>query len=255
MVFRPGQGTARAHLRTTSDVGDLSRACEEAPDEAILDTGASRTVIGSRRVPGLIKALHGVRVKRAPSSCVFKFGNNGTLQSQEALYLPRKGKGWLRVEIVPGSTPFLLSNAVVEGMKGVIDSFRGKLWFHGARQELELRKVRKRLICVRDLLNVDFEDEKGEVFISQSQMEETRHAASHHVHDTRIQNEETTKETADLQHPTDLTNACHVAHETAQAIATTQPETISEKATNYGISQADGPDLSPGRSPGRRIQP
>ena len=234
------------------DQTGLGQMTEEASDEAILDTGASRTVIGSRRVEGLIRALKGVRVKRGPSSCVFKFGNSGTLQSQEALFLQRQGRGWLRVEIVPGSTPFLLSNAVVQGMKGVIDSYRGKLWFHGARQELDLRKVRRRLICVsvRDLLNVDFDDEKGEVFHSTSKNTNTHHKSTHHVHESRIQNEETPKKQTEFQHPTDLIQNDHAAQETAQVNILSKPEIDIDETHDHGNEEDNGSALRGGRAVG-----
>ena len=43
---------------------DIHLSLEEDFDEAILDTGASRTIIGSDRVPHLLKALRGVEVRR-----------------------------------------------------------------------------------------------------------------------------------------------------------------------------------------------
>ena len=236
------------------DQNGLGQMMEEASDEAILDTGASRTVIGSRWVEGLIQALKGVKVKRGPSNCVFKFGNSGTLQSQEALFLPRKGRGWLRVEIVPGSTPFLLSNAVVQGMKGVIDSYRGKLWFHGAKQELRLRRVRRRLICVsvRELLNVDFDDERGEVFHSMSQNTNTRHQSTHHMRENRIQNEETSHKQTESRHPTDLEKYDLAAQETAQVTIRVKPEIDIDETHDYGNEEDDGSTLSGGRPVGGR---
>ena len=236
------------------DQNGLGQMMEEASDEAILDTGASRTVIGSRWVEGLIQALKGVKVKRGPSNCVFKFGNSGTLQSQEALFLPRKGRGWLRVEIVPGSTPFLLSNAVVQGMKGVIDSYRGKLWFHGAKQELRLRRVRRRLICVsvRELLNVDFDDERCEVFHSMSQNTNTRHQSTHHMRENRIQNEETSHKQTESRHPTDLEKYDLAAQETAQVTIRVKPEIDIDETHDYGNEEDDGSTLSGGRPVGGR---
>ncbi|CAK8990072.1 CCHC-type domain-containing protein [Durusdinium trenchii] len=117
-----------------------TNVAEETSGEAILDTGASRTIIGSDRVPGLIEALKGIEVQRGPSRCVFRFGNSGLLHSEEALFLKRFGKGWLRVEIVPGSTPFLISNAVLEGMRGILDVHEGVMRFHGSEDHLKLRQ-------------------------------------------------------------------------------------------------------------------
>ena len=88
----------------------------------------------------------------------------GMLQSHEALYLERRGKGWLRVEVVPGNTPLLVSNAVVEGMRGIVDPHYSQMRFHGSGDVLVLRRVRKKLNCVkvRDLLNIHFSDGSGE---------------------------------------------------------------------------------------------
>ena len=64
---------------------------EEECYEAILDTGASRAVIGSQRLEGLIKSCGvGGEIKRAPSSVTFRFGNSGTLQSTFVVFFPRK---------------------------------------------------------------------------------------------------------------------------------------------------------------------
>ena len=141
-----------------------TNVAEETSGEAILDTGASRTIIGSERVPGLLKALQGIEVQRGPSRCVFRFGNSGLLHSEEALFLRRFGKGWLRVEIVPGSTPFLISTAVIEGMKGILDVHEGIMSFHGSKDHLKLRQVRKKLNCVnvRELLCLRFFDGTGD---------------------------------------------------------------------------------------------
>ena len=121
-----------------------------------MDTGASRTIIGSDRVPQLERALKGIEIQRGPSRCVFRFGNSGLLHSEEALFLKRFGQGWFRVEIVPGSTPFLISNAVIEGLKGILDVHMGCLSFHGSDDVLKLRQVRRKLNCVnvRELLNL-----------------------------------------------------------------------------------------------------
>ena len=59
--------------------GDIHFSEEEGDDEAILDKGASRTIIGSHRVEPLLKSLKGVKVKRGPSKCAFRFGNCGIL--------------------------------------------------------------------------------------------------------------------------------------------------------------------------------
>ena len=103
-----------------SHVGHQANSDLETCEEAIIDTGASRTVIGRSRVDALVEAIGG-HVKKVSSSCVFRFGNNGTLQSQFALLFARRKQGWLRVEVVPGTTPFLISNRVLKGLRCMVD--------------------------------------------------------------------------------------------------------------------------------------
>ena len=97
---------------------------EECAGEAVIDTGASRSVIGSERAPGLLEALSGslrTPIKKMASSVNFRFGNSGTLQSMHALCIPRRQKGWIRVEVVQGRTPFLVSNAVMRELGVLVD--------------------------------------------------------------------------------------------------------------------------------------
>ena len=60
-------------------------------------------------------------VRRCPCSITFRFGNQGILRSEQALVLPVFGM-WLRIAIVPGSTPLLLSNTLLRAMGAVIDT-------------------------------------------------------------------------------------------------------------------------------------
>jgi hypothetical protein len=52
---------------------------------------------------------------------VFRFGNHQTLTSKHALVLPLQ-KGWFRIAVVPGPTPFLLSSAFLKQIQAVIDT-------------------------------------------------------------------------------------------------------------------------------------
>jgi len=93
----------------TSNAVEVFILNEERAGEAVIDTGASRSVIGEDRVDSLVQVLTEKGcgpVKRIPSKVQFRFGNSGTLQSSFALCIPRQQKGWLRVEVVPGQTPF-----------------------------------------------------------------------------------------------------------------------------------------------------
>ena len=128
-------------------------ATEEADDEAIIDTGASRAVIGNERLKKLIRSLPRdlrSRVMRVPTEgVVFKFGNAGRLASSFAVMLPRAQNGWLRVEVVPGHTPFLISNAVLRGLKGIIDVEGCCLGFKGSDVWIPLTMVRKNLMGIK----------------------------------------------------------------------------------------------------------
>ena len=94
-------------LRDAFDSSERALYVERA-ELAILDTGASKTVLGKinfqRFLEQLSKHVHG-RIKTAASHVTFRFGNNGTLPSLFTAFL-RYGKLWFRVEVVEGSTPF-----------------------------------------------------------------------------------------------------------------------------------------------------
>ena len=84
----------------------------------IIDTGASKTVIGEKRVHDLLATLstdHQKLVRWHKSETVFRFGNNGTLKSLGAVFVPF-GRRWLKVEVVQGWTPFLISNAFLSAL-------------------------------------------------------------------------------------------------------------------------------------------
>ena len=93
------------------------------PETAILDTGASKTVVGQVHFELFMKQLSQSlrsRIRKSPSATVFRFGNNGTLPSLYSAYVPF-GSKWFRMEVVAGQTPFLLSNSVMRQMKCKLD--------------------------------------------------------------------------------------------------------------------------------------
>ena len=90
----------------------------------VVDLGATKTVIGSNNVKDLLDNLHPNIKKviyRCPCQITFRFGNHGTLQSDVALVVPIHGFH-LKVAIVPGSTPFLLSNTLLRALESIIDT-------------------------------------------------------------------------------------------------------------------------------------
>ena len=89
----------------------------------ILDTGATKSVIGSDLLPDLIKGLKPkIRQKlfRCQCSVTFRFGNQGTLESKTALVIPVGNLG-LKISIVQGSTPLLLSNTLLRTLQAQVD--------------------------------------------------------------------------------------------------------------------------------------
>ena len=116
----------------------------------IIDTGASKSVIGQRKVKRLIESLPiSVRskVQWGKSDTVFRFGNNGTLSSVGALYLPI-GCRWMRLEVVAGETPFLLSNAFLKSTSADVLSGSNELYFWGVDKRVPLSVNHKGLFTV-----------------------------------------------------------------------------------------------------------
>ena len=95
----------------------------------VLDLGASKTVIGSEHVKGLIQSLDEEtrsQLSRCPCEVTFKFGNQGTLTSSQAIVVPI-GKLRLKIAIVKGGTPFLISNTFMRAIRAKIDCFSHSL--------------------------------------------------------------------------------------------------------------------------------
>ena len=101
----------------------------QGPVEAILDTGASRCVMGKsllQRFLGQLNDSVRSRVRITKSSIRFRFGNNQTLLSERRIHLPfgtpNQQVLWLGIEIVPGSTPLLFSKRAIKQLGGLIDT-------------------------------------------------------------------------------------------------------------------------------------
>ena len=96
--------------------------------EGVLDTGAGRTVIGSGKVAAMFQGLDPEcrrKVRKLKSGITFRSGNSGTLTSEHALLLPCARSTWVRVEVVPGSTPLLISNRLLIDLDAVIHVKKG----------------------------------------------------------------------------------------------------------------------------------
>lgn len=116
----------------------------------VVDLGATKTVIGSELVSDLIKSLS-PKVQKSLSRCscsiTFRFGNHGVLQSQQAIVIPIQGF-LLKVAIVPGSTPFLLSNTLLRALGAVIDTERKELYAKKIDRTLSLHLTSRGLFLL-----------------------------------------------------------------------------------------------------------
>ena len=116
----------------------------------VVDLGATKTVIGSDLVADLINNLHpNIRKKlsRCPCNVTFRFGNHGTLKSEQALVVPLPNL-LLKVAIVPGGTPFLISNTLLGAFQAVIDVQKHVMWSKKFNREYPLQLTPKGLFLV-----------------------------------------------------------------------------------------------------------
>ena len=103
---------------------------DQLATHAILDTGASRCIIGDKTLDRLCQSLPpwlSSSLKNRPSQVKFRFGNNQTLTSMYHVLFPLKRSPnqksmSLAVEVVPGLTPFLLSKKAFKLLGGMLDT-------------------------------------------------------------------------------------------------------------------------------------
>ena len=124
----------------------------------IIDTGATKTVMGSKFVPEFLKSLKPhirKQVQRCSCDVVFRFGNQGTLSSTHAMVVPVGGLH-LKIAIVPGSTPFLVSNTLIRALGAVVDTQRNRLTLPKYQCEIPLELAEKGLYLIdtNDLFDV-----------------------------------------------------------------------------------------------------
>lgn len=136
----PASGTLPDHEALAGVATDYSNR-----SHGVLDSGATKTVIGSNLVESLLQSLHPeVRtcVKRCSCDVTFRFGNLSTLDAKHALVIP-VGYLNLRVAIVQGNTPFLISNTLMRALKAVLDShhqeLRSPMFHHPIKLQLSNR--------------------------------------------------------------------------------------------------------------------
>ena len=123
--------------------------------EGVLDTGASRTVVGHERVKGILDSLGEEcrkKVRKVKSHVTFRFGNSGTLDSKHALLIPTSAGAWIRVEIVPGSTPLLISNRLLKEIDAVIHVRKGLIEVAGSYVQMRFDQKGLSIVDFAELL-------------------------------------------------------------------------------------------------------
>ena len=116
----------------------------------VVDLGASQTVMGDQQLKEFLQNLPSAvrsRVRRAPCDIVFRFGNHQTLASKHSLMLPLQNQ-WIRIAIVKGKTPFLLSSTFLKNIKAIIDVEEGTLWSKLLDRPLSIERTSKSLFML-----------------------------------------------------------------------------------------------------------
>ena len=136
-------------------VGSHPVGSDSTGADGILDTGATKTVIGSHLIASFLGALSPAlraQVTRGPCNVLFRFGNQGTLSAKHAMHVPL-GPLTLRIAVVPGHTPLLLSNTLMRVLPASINMEEQQLDSPHARHPVKLKLTPKGLylISVDDL--------------------------------------------------------------------------------------------------------
>ena len=225
----------------------------------VLDLGASKTVIGSDHLADLMSSLSPeVRrtLSRGASHITFRFGNQGTLKSQHALIVPI-GQFHLKISVVPGGTPFLLSNSLMRALEAQIDCRNHKLNSPFMQRPIQLQLTSKGLflISLDDLAtNAVVSSDNGagdssrfpiETFVSEetsvSRSPNTRFEETDSQHVTSRDNN---YQTQTCEHPTE-TSSIHtdVSHVEPDCKCHQTPASPCDDATAARV--VSDPDVSP----------
>ena len=129
---------------------------------AILDTGASRSVVGEDHVPNILEQLpEQIRnvVKEKGSRVGFRFGNNQIEYSFKQLHIPLihgNQRVWIIIEVVPRATPFLISIHTMKCLRAVIDLESGSCFLKSIGRSIPITENRNGLMTlkIQDLCRV-----------------------------------------------------------------------------------------------------
>jgi len=116
----------------------------------ILDTGATKTVMGSNFVSSFLQHVDPTirkKIKRCPCDVTFRFGNQGTLKSEQAMVVPVCGFD-LKIAIVPGATPFLVSNTLLRALGAMVATKENRLILPKHDRSIPLKLSNKGLFLI-----------------------------------------------------------------------------------------------------------
>ena len=157
------QGLFRSRLKSRMSATAESSCFHNRPnlsaiaDEglAILDTGASRSVIGANLWPGVWKSLPAeiqAQVREVPSKVGFRFGNNQITYSFKQVRIPimsGKRRIWIVIEVVPRATPFLISIQALKALGAMIDLCTNRCFLTKINRELSLKESENGLYVIK----------------------------------------------------------------------------------------------------------
>ena len=140
----------------TTEVATCFVSSSECPSLAILDTGASRCVIGENVWKLVLQSLPEIlqtQVRKHDSHVKFRFGNNQSLTSSFRVQVPLlnqsgKKKLWLSIEVVPGNTPFLFSKRAFKQLGGVLNTNDDTCFLQRLDRSIELSLSKTELYLI-----------------------------------------------------------------------------------------------------------
>lgn len=139
---------AKSPASTTADTSEVLFATHDT--WGILDTGATKTVIGNDHLKDFLNNLDPKikpHVKRSTCDITFRFGNQGTLKASHAVVIPVCGM-WLKVAVVKGATPFLVSNTLLRALGALIDTQNHELIIAKHQAKIPLKLTPKGLYLI-----------------------------------------------------------------------------------------------------------
>ncbi len=139
-----------------TEVATCFVSSSECPSLAILDTGASRCVLGENVWKQVLHSLPDVlqkQIRQHDSQVKFRFGNNQSLTSSFRVQVPLlnhsgKKKLWLSIEVVPGNTPFLFSKRAFKQLGGVLNTTDDTCFLHRLNRSIELSLSKTELYLI-----------------------------------------------------------------------------------------------------------